>query len=86
MRRIGGPLVHTWLNQQVDSQVRATVLSMVAQGNAFGQTLGGPFIGWLGTVRTLRTALVVGAMLLSPALPLYGRAIVREREDETPDM
>ena len=82
MRGIAAPLVHTWLNQSVDSQVRATVLSMVSQGNAFGQTVGGPVIGWIGTVRSLRTALVIGATLLSPVLPLYGRAIVRDKSSK----
>jgi hypothetical protein len=66
----------TWLNQQItDSSVRATVISITGQTDAIGQVVGGPGLGALGTVLSLRSALLAGGVLLAPALALYGRAM-----------
>ena len=73
MRNVSGPIYGAWLNQNINSEVRATVLSMSGQSNALGQTIGGPAIGAIGTVFSVRAALVVSALLLSPALALYAR-------------
>ena len=75
---VAGPVARTWLNQSLDSRGRATVLSMVGQADALGQMTGGPLIGWVATVRSLRVALVLGAMLLIPSLPLYAGAVNAE--------
>lgn len=56
--------------------MRATVLSLRGQADALGQIGGGPVIGLVATISSLRAALV-GAGLLSPALLLYGRALRR---------
>jgi MFS family permease len=70
------PIYRTWLNEQItDSSVRATVISMTGQSDAIGQVAGGPGLGALGTVFSLRTALLAGGALLAPALALYARAI-----------
>lgn len=74
---IAGPVARSWLNQSLDSQGRATVLSMVGQADALGQITGGPVVGWIATVRSLRVAMVLGAVLLLPSLPLYARAMKR---------
>jgi DHA3 family tetracycline resistance protein-like MFS transporter len=79
-RRISDPLQTTWINQHVDSRVRATVISLTGQADALGQTLGGPVVGYIGFVTTVRTALFVGGCILSPALPLYARTL---RHDDT---
>lgn len=76
-RNLQGPVYMTWLNQDVDSRVRATVLSMSTQTDALGQFTVGPAIGTLGTVYGLRVALATAALALSPALALYGRALRR---------
>ncbi len=55
--------------------MRATVISITNQADAVGQWTGGPGIGVIGTVFSIRAALVVGGLCLSPALLLYGRAI-----------
>jgi hypothetical protein len=73
-----GPVARTWLNGSLESRGRATVLSLVSQADALGQLSGGPLIGWVGTVRNLRVAMVLSAILLLPSLPLYGRAVKRE--------
>ena len=48
---------------------------MSGQANALGQVTGGPAIGVVGTLRSVRAALVASGLLLSPALLLYGRAL-----------
>jgi MFS transporter, DHA3 family, tetracycline resistance protein len=75
-RRITEPLYLTWLNRNIeDSSVRATVTSMVNQTGAVGEIAGGPGVGVVGTVVSLRAALVVAGALLTPAVALYGRAL-----------
>jgi DHA3 family tetracycline resistance protein-like MFS transporter len=70
---LAGPLLSTWTAQQIDPQVRATVLSLRSLSDATGQTLGGPGVGAIG-LRSLRAALVAAALLMLPALPLFARA------------
>ncbi|NJM08026.1 hypothetical protein HC891_20305 [Candidatus Gracilibacteria bacterium] len=70
---LAGPLYNAWTIQQIDPQVRATVLSLRSLSDATGQTLGGPGVGALG-LRSLRIALVASALLMLPALPLFARA------------
>ena len=68
------PLSQAWINQGLEPQTRATVLSMNGQADAIGQMAGGPVIGWLGKT-SLRLALAAGAGLLLPALGAYARAL-----------
>jgi MFS transporter, DHA3 family, tetracycline resistance protein len=75
-RRITDPLYLTWLNRNIeDSSVRATVTSMVNQSGAFGEMAGGPGVGAVGTVVSIRAALVAAGFLLTPAVALYARAV-----------
>lgn len=75
MRRTIGPLYDAWLAMHSDPAVRATVISMAGQVDAFGQIAGGPALGALGTVRSLRVALVTAGALLTPAIPLLARTL-----------
>lgn len=75
LRRVTYPLYAAWLNQNIDSRVRATVLSMNSQIDALGQIAGGPVIGAIGTIISLRAALVVAGATLAPALLFLTRAI-----------
>lgn len=74
---ISGPLYDTWLNLNVKRGVRATVLSMMSQSDALGETAGGPIVGWIGNRISVRASLVVAAVLLSPILVVFGRALRR---------
>ena len=49
LRQTHSPLYTTWVNQRLDSQVRATVISMSSQVDALGQIIGGPIVGAIGT-------------------------------------
>lgn len=72
-RRLSMPLHMAWVNRQLESSSRATVLSMCGQMDALGQIVGGPAVGALANV-SLRAAMAVTGLALVPALPLYARA------------
>ncbi len=76
-RRLAGPVLNTWLNQNISSNVRATVLSLNSQSNAFGQVVGGPGVGGVGKAYGMRAALILAGALLSPLIILYARTINR---------
>jgi MFS transporter, DHA3 family, tetracycline resistance protein len=84
LRRTRAPLFAAWINQHVDSQVRATVFSMTSQADAFGQIAGGPAVGAVGSIFSLRAAMVVSGMLLSPALALYARSLRHDQQPAEP--
>ena len=48
VRSVSYPLTEAWLNQQIKSNVRATVLSMAGQLDAFGEIAAGPALGAVG--------------------------------------
>ncbi len=57
--------------------MRATVISMGSQAGVFGEASAGPVIGAVGNLAGVRAALTIAALVLSPALLLYARAIRR---------
>jgi DHA3 family tetracycline resistance protein-like MFS transporter len=71
-RGLVDPLLRTWTNANIDSDVRATVLSIQSQTDAIGQMAGGPPIGAVGSA-SLRLAFVVSGAILSPAVWLLRR-------------
>jgi DHA3 family tetracycline resistance protein-like MFS transporter len=73
MRALAEPLKTAWINQHIESRVRATVLSTASQMDAFGQVAGGPIVGLVGTLRSIRVALTTSALMLLPALPFFQR-------------
>lgn len=75
MRGLNYPLRMAWINQGLDSRVRATVISMSSQADAIGQIAGGPAIGFIGRLSGVRVTLVIGSVLLAPALILYRRTL-----------
>ena len=75
LRSVLGPLTTAWLNHHVESSVRATLFSVNGQADALGQITMGPVVGMVGTVFSLRAALVMAGVILSPALWLYTRTL-----------
>ena len=69
-----GPVLASWLNAEIPTDVRATVLSILGQGDALGQATGGPAAGWIGARVSLRASMVLAAALLGPAVGVYWRA------------
>ncbi len=80
LRRIDAPLQMAWINQRLDPRVRATVISMRSQADALGQIAGGPVLGAIATGVSIRAALALAAIILSPALLLYARTLRREHD------
>jgi hypothetical protein len=74
LRNVEVPLQTTWVNQKLDSQVRATVHSMFGQVDAIGQTLGGPIVAAIASLGSAVAALVTSSLLLTPALFFVSRA------------
>lgn len=73
-RSVTFPLTEAWLNRHIPSRVRATVLSMTSQLDALGQAVGGPLVGLVGNLFSVRTAILSAAGVLFPTVLLYGRA------------
>jgi DHA3 family tetracycline resistance protein-like MFS transporter len=78
------PIQGTWMNQHIPSAVRATVLSMNSQVNAFGQIAGGPGVGWVGNRYGVRSAIGLSGLMLLPALALYARFVRRDAGADMP--
>ncbi len=75
LRRVAEPVYLTWINEGLDPGVRATVISMSSQSGALGEASAGPVIGAVGNLFGVRPALTIAALVLSPTLLLYARAI-----------
>ncbi len=74
-RDLHSPLTTAWLNQSLSSRVRATVISMSSQADAFGQMFIGPVLGLIATIVSLRVNFLVSAGIITPALYLYLRSL-----------
>lgn len=82
LRRTLVPLYTAWVNQHVESSVRATVISMSSQIDALGEILGGPIVGAIGLALGIPAALTISAVILAMALPLLIRTIRIDRHEE----
>lgn len=71
LRNTTKPLFMAWINRHTSSGVRATVISMYWQSNAFGNVIGTPILGLIGSLSSIRTALTVSALALLPVVPIY---------------
>lgn len=70
---LAAPIRSAWLNRNLSSSTRATVISMTSQLDAVGQVVGGPPLGALANRTSTSTALVGSALVLTPAVFLYAR-------------
>lgn len=82
-RIINDPIFTAWKNNNIKSELRATVLSTYGQMDAFGQIIGGPFIGLIATKTSIATAIMASGIVLSPILILllYGLNITKYKID-----
>jgi DHA3 family tetracycline resistance protein-like MFS transporter len=74
LRDVHIPLQTAWVNQKLDSKVRATVHSMFGQVDAIGQMLGGPIVAVIAAFGSAVASLVTSSLLLTPALFFIRRA------------
>ena len=85
-RAIRNPLMEAWINQYTESGVRATVLSIQGQADALGQIAGGPLVGAVGMLSSVRVAISLSALLLAPILPVFRGAVnLARRPEPDPD-
>ncbi len=80
-RNVMEPLYTAWINQRLDSDTRATVISMSGQVDAIGQITSGP-VAALISLSSVRAAITMASLLLTPALPLIARANRLRAEDD----
>ena len=81
LRTIRNPLMETWINQNTESNVRATVLSMQGQADAFGQIAGGPVVGVMALLGSVRFAMALSALMLTPILGVFSRSLKHSRQE-----
>ncbi|MBN8591551.1 MAG: MFS transporter [Anaerolineae bacterium] len=81
-RNLIEPLESNWINRQIQSNVRATVISMRGQVDAIGQMAGGPPVGLVGERLGVRAALLTSAAILSPTILCY-RLLIRHLRSRT---
>ncbi|MED3550789.1 MFS transporter [Cytobacillus praedii] len=79
-RQIMHPLEEIWLNTVIpESSVRATFFSVKGQVDAIGQISGGPIIGGIASLFSIKTAIMISAILLSPVLYLLKKVLKMSR-------
>ncbi len=66
-RPVLDPLLSGWMITRIEPAVRATALSAKDMFDSAGQIAGGPVIGVIGTLASIRIALLAGAAALAPA-------------------
>ena len=71
IRSVSFPISAAFVNHFIESDVRATVLSMTGQIDAFGQMAGGPIIGTIGRLVSMPAAILASAAVLFPTVPLF---------------
>ncbi|WP_071460710.1 MFS transporter [Bacillus massilinigeriensis] len=68
LRTVNYPLVSVMTNERLQSQGRATALSMFGQLDAFGQVAGGPLVGMIALYTSVNGGIAASAILISPVL------------------
>lgn len=73
LRTTTRPLIIIWISQITPSQFRASAISMYWQSISLGNVLGAPVVGLIGTLTSVRWALMTAVLALSPTLWLLTR-------------
>jgi DHA3 family tetracycline resistance protein-like MFS transporter len=78
-----GPIYDSWINQNVEANVRATIFSICSQMNSFGQIFGGPILGIIASLFAVRLSLIVSGFILLPSLFLYAYSLRKHKIEKT---
>lgn len=70
-RTINEPIFNSWLNNHIDDNSRATVLSVNGQINSLGQIIGGPIIGIIASKISISIGIACTALMLTPIIIIY---------------
>ncbi|MCH7321320.1 MFS transporter [Solibacillus sp. MA9] len=68
LRAVNSPLITVVTNKQLQSQGRATALSMYGQLDAFGQVAGGPLVGMVALYTSVQGGIIMSAILIIPTV------------------
>lgn len=71
---VAGPVRQAYINRQIPTAQRATVLSIDAFFADGGAVVGQPAFGWFATATSIPLGYLVGSLLLGAAWPLYRMA------------
>jgi DHA3 family tetracycline resistance protein-like MFS transporter len=82
LRTTNGPIYRAWLNENIESKVRATVLSTYGQIDSLGQILSGPIIGYVALKINMSVSIIASGLILSPVIILYLYLYKKVREVE----
>ena len=80
-----GPVRQAFLNKQIPSAQRATVLSLDSFFDEAGGLAGQPAFGYIARATSIPVSYAVGAAVMMLAFPLYRRAAVHADEGTTMD-
>ncbi|MCX6023960.1 MAG: MFS transporter [Chloroflexi bacterium] len=80
LRRTCEPLWQTWVNLHLDTNVRATVFSLISQTEAIGEIVSGPAFGALALAASLPVALTTAGVAYLSVLPLFALALRQGRK------
>ena len=69
--------------ENIESSVRATVLSVDNQVNYLGRITGGPIIGAIGSATSLRAALVAAGLIRVPVTVLFAQGVLQARSGKS---
>ena len=73
LRNVNYPLMSVLTNERLQSQGRATALSMFGQLDALGQVVGGPLVGNIALYTSINGGIAASAFLIIPTLYLLWR-------------
>jgi MFS transporter, DHA3 family, tetracycline resistance protein len=79
LRPVFDPLIDGWMVARIEPSVRATALSARDMFDSAGQIAGGPVIGVVGALTSIRIGLLAGAAALAPAAGCLAAASRRIR-------
>ncbi|ATP39701.1 MFS transporter [Solibacillus sp. R5-41] len=68
LRNINYPIMSVMINERLQSQGRATALSMFGQIDALGQVAGGPLVGIIALYTSINGGIAFSAILIIPTL------------------
>lgn len=82
LRNANEPLLRVMINERLQSEGRATVLSMFGQLDAIGQLVGGPIIGLIALYTSISVGLGATALFIVPVIIIfwYSRKQLNEKQ------
>lgn len=83
LRTTNSPIYRAWLNENIESKVRATVLSTYGQIDSLGQILSGPIVGYIALRTNTSISIITSGIILTPVVVLYFFLLKRAKAEQT---